>query len=78
MKRELLERTRRANVFYVRTLIGSGRAESLGDGVGPGETRVGLAVLGGIFGEAIELVGERLIGAVIVGVGLPSCASNAI
>jgi DNA excision repair protein ERCC-2 len=35
------------------------------------ETRVGFAVLGGIFGEAIDLVGERLIGAIIVGVGLP-------
>jgi len=36
-----------------------------------GETMVGFAVLGGIFGEGIDLVGERLIGAVIVGVGLP-------
>jgi DNA excision repair protein ERCC-2 len=35
------------------------------------ETRVGFAVLGGIFGEGIDLVGERLVGAVIVGVGLP-------
>jgi DNA excision repair protein ERCC-2 len=36
-----------------------------------GETLVGFAVLGGIFGEGIDLVGEHLIGAVIVGVGLP-------
>jgi DNA excision repair protein ERCC-2 len=36
-----------------------------------GETLVGFAVLGGIFGEGIDLVGERLIGAVLVGVGLP-------
>jgi Rad3-related DNA helicase len=36
-----------------------------------GETLVGFAVLGGIFGEGIDLLGERLIGAVIVGVGLP-------
>jgi Rad3-related DNA helicase len=36
-----------------------------------GETLVGFAVLGGIFGEGIDLVGDRLIGAVIVGVGLP-------
>lgn len=36
-----------------------------------GGTLVGFAVLGGIFGEGIDLVGERLIGAVIVGVGLP-------
>jgi DNA excision repair protein ERCC-2 len=35
------------------------------------ETRVGFAVLGGIFGEGIDLVGERLVGAVIVGVGFP-------
>jgi DNA excision repair protein ERCC-2 len=32
---------------------------------------VGLAVMGGIFGEGIDLVGERLTGAVVVGVGLP-------
>lgn len=36
-----------------------------------GDTLVGFAILGGIFGEGIDLVGERLIGAVIVGVGLP-------
>jgi DNA excision repair protein ERCC-2 len=35
------------------------------------KTLVGFAVLGGIFGEGIDLTGERLIGAVIVGVGLP-------
>ena len=35
------------------------------------ETLIGLAVMGGIFGEGIDLVGDRLIGAVIVGVGLP-------
>lgn len=34
-------------------------------------THIGLCVLGGIFGEAIDLKGERLIGAVIVGTGLP-------
>ena len=36
-----------------------------------GRTLVGFAVMGGIFGEGIDLVGERLIGAAIVGVGLP-------
>ncbi|MHA1302637.1 MAG: ATP-dependent DNA helicase [Candidatus Heimdallarchaeaceae archaeon] len=35
------------------------------------ETLVGFAVLGGIFGESIDLIGERLSGAIIVGVGLP-------
>jgi DNA excision repair protein ERCC-2 len=42
-----------------------------------GETLVGFAVMGGIFGEGIDLVGDRLIGAVIVGVGLPQlCAER--
>ena len=35
------------------------------------ETLVGLAVMGGIFGEGIDLVGDRLIGAIVVGVGIP-------
>ena len=35
------------------------------------ETLVGLAVMGGIFGEGIDLVRDRLIGAVVVGVGVP-------
>jgi DNA excision repair protein ERCC-2 len=41
------------------------------------ETMVGLAVMGGIFGEGIDLVGERLIGAVVIGVGIPQvCLEN--
>jgi len=41
------------------------------------ETMVGLAVMGGIFGEGIDLVGDRLIGAVVVGVGVPQvCLEN--
>lgn len=35
-------------------------------------TLVGLAVMGGVFGEGIDLVGARLSGAVVVGVGLPA------
>ena len=35
------------------------------------ETLVGFAVMGGIFGEGIDLVGDRLSGVAIVGVGLP-------
>jgi DNA excision repair protein ERCC-2 len=34
-------------------------------------TLVGFVVMGGVFGEGIDLVGDRLTGAVIVGVGLP-------
>ena len=35
------------------------------------KTLVGFVVMGGIFGEGIDLTGDRLAGAVIVGVGLP-------
>lgn len=34
-------------------------------------TLIGFAVMGGIFSEGVDLAGERLSGAVIVGVGLP-------
>ena len=32
---------------------------------------VGFAVMGGIFSEGVDLVGDRLTGVVVVGVGLP-------
>ena len=37
----------------------------------PQKTLVGFCVLGGVFAEGIDLAGKRLIGTVIVGVGLP-------
>ncbi|MCJ8499693.1 helicase C-terminal domain-containing protein [Desulfatitalea alkaliphila] len=39
-------------------------------------TLVGFAVMGGIFGEGIDLKGERLSGAAIVGVGLPGIGTE--
>ena len=38
----------------------------------PQITTVGMAVLGGAFSEGIDLVSTRLIGAIVVGVGLPT------
>ncbi|NOZ09291.1 MAG: ATP-dependent DNA helicase [FCB group bacterium] len=35
-------------------------------------TTIGLAVMGGIFGESIDLAGERLTGVAVVGAGLPA------
>lgn len=35
------------------------------------ETLLGFCVMGGVFSEGIDLKGERLIGSIIVGVGLP-------
>jgi Rad3-related DNA helicase len=37
----------------------------------PDKSRVGFCVMGGIFSEGIDLKNDRLIGAVIVGTGLP-------
>ena len=39
-------------------------------------TLVGFCVLGGSFSEGIDLRGERLIGAMIVGVGLPTISTE--
>jgi Rad3-related DNA helicase len=35
------------------------------------DTLIGFCVMGGIFSEGIDLTGERLIGALVVGTGLP-------
>lgn len=43
---------------------------------GGGETLVGFCVLGGAFSEGVDLKGEKLIGAVIVGTGLPKMCSE--
>ena len=37
----------------------------------PERTSIGFLVLGGAFGEGIDLISDRLIGAVIIGIGLP-------
>lgn len=39
-------------------------------------TLIGFCVMGGIFSEGIDLVGDRLIGAVIVGTGLPQVSNE--
>ena len=37
----------------------------------PGTPLLGFAVLGGVFGEGVDLLGDRLIGVAVVGPGLP-------
>ena len=46
----------------------------------PQKTNIGFLVIGGAFGEGVDLVSDRLIGAVIIGIGLPKTnfASDAI
>ncbi len=41
-----------------------------------GKTRIGFCVLGGSFSEGIDLPGDRLVGAVVVGVGLPGISDE--
>ena len=41
-----------------------------------GVLRVGFCVLGGSFAEGVDLPGSRLIGAVIVGVGIPGLSNE--
>ena len=40
------------------------------------ETLVGFCVMGGIFSEGIDLLGEKLIGAILVGTGLPQLGNE--
>lgn len=41
-----------------------------------GKTLVGFCVLGGVFSEGIDLPDEKLIGALLVGIGLPGLSSE--
>lgn len=38
---------------------------------GSGKSLLGFAVMGGVFSEGVDLAGDRLIGVIVVGVGLP-------
>lgn len=42
----------------------------------PKESRIGFCVMGGVFSEGIDLTNDRLIGAVIVGTGLPQVCNE--
>ena len=52
------------------------REEFLEEFQNQGETLLGFCIMGGIFSEGIDLMGDRLIGAMIVGTGLPQIGSE--
>ena len=54
----------------------SEREEYLSAFADDGKLRVGFCVLGGSFSEGIDLPGKRLIGVVVVGVGLPGISDE--
>ena len=61
-----------ATLVQERSLDDAARAAFLARFVPhPATTLLGFGVMGGIFGEGVDLAGDRLIGCAIVGVGLP-------
>ena len=72
--REILESDFTEGVIQVQTpgMSEDERAAFLAGFSGkPSGWLMGLAVMGGIFGESVDLIGEHLSGAVIIGPGLP-------
>ncbi len=60
----------RETIVQSRVMSEQDRHDFLNRFVADGEL-IGFAVMGGIFGEAVDLKGTRLVGVVVVGVGLP-------
>lgn len=59
-------------VFQTATMTNKDKDEFLTNfKENPQESRVGVCVISGSFAESIDLTGDRLIGVVVVGVGLP-------
>jgi Rad3-related DNA helicases len=59
-------------LYQVSGMSEAAREEFLSGFEHVGETSlVGFTVMGGVFGEGIDLTGDRLSGAIVVGVGLP-------
>ena len=59
-------------VFQTSTMTNKDKDEFLANfKENPQESRIGVCVISGSFAESIDLTGDRLIGVVIVGVGLP-------
>ena len=54
----------------------SEREEFISSFVADGKTRIAFCVLGGSFSEGIDLPGDRLIGVICVGVGLPGLSNE--
>lgn len=59
------------SVFCQTSLMDEGQRETFLSRFRSGARETGLAVLGGIFAEGIDLPGDRLVGVAVIGVGLP-------
>ena len=63
-------------VVQKRNMTYADKERFLGEFREDGKLRIGFCVLGGSFSEGIDLPGRRLIGVVVVGVGLPGLSSE--
>lgn len=59
-----------------KNMTPSEREEYLAEFRDDGRLRIGFCVLGGSFSEGIDLPGKRLIGVIVVGVGLPGISDE--
>ena len=64
-------------LYQIPGMSEAARQEFLDEFESIGESSlVGFAVMGGVFGEGIDLTGDKLSGAIIVGVGLPQICNE--
>ena len=63
-------------VLQTRGMTAEAKETFLNAFVDDGALRIGFCVLGGSFSEGVDLPGGRLIGAVVVGVGLPGLSDE--
>jgi Rad3-related DNA helicase len=66
----------RAVVAQSASMSDGARAEFLDRFDNTDQAVLGFAVMGGVFSEGIDLTGQRLIGAIVVGVGLPQIGTE--
>lgn len=59
------------NIIKQERIMNEGEREDFLETFNNEDNLIAFAVMGGIFSEGIDLVGEKLIGAVVVGVGMP-------
>ena len=63
-------------IEQTRNMSARQKEEFLASFADDGKTRIAFCVLGGSFSEGIDLPGDRLIGVICVGVGLPGLSSE--
>ncbi len=63
-------------VIQSRSMTLTEKEQFLGHFKPDGQLRVGFCVLGGGFSEGVDLPGSRLIGSIVVGVGLPGLSNE--